>query len=134
MENYRRAWDVLTDYGASVERGNEFFNRPKRLRYVPPIPVAYRFLNVAKLHVDIDLVVNVDGTVRDILVTDSNADRRTQGDVRLAMRNARYRPKFVDGEPVQEKISTRWTYVIPDNLRRSDAVNETSDEHVEETG
>lgn len=51
--------------------------------------------------VEFEFTVTADGTVENPTVTDSNTHQRHITEILNAMREARFRPKFVDGEPVE---------------------------------
>jgi tetratricopeptide (TPR) repeat protein len=57
--------------------------------------------------------VAADGSVQDEQVTDENASARQVSDTVNALRSARYRPKFVDGQPVAtENVSLRQVFKL----------------------
>lgn len=56
--------------------------------------------------VQLEFTVLADGTVEDAQVTGSNTHQRHIFEILDAMRDARFRPKFVDGEPVETRGMT----------------------------
>ncbi|NNF67875.1 MAG: hypothetical protein HKM98_10240, partial [Gammaproteobacteria bacterium] len=118
---YKQAWNMLTGDGASPDKGKTVFGRPKRLRFIPPIPTAQELTGANEVYVDVAFAVTPEGGVTDLEVQDATAHWRLQNDVRMAMRGARYRPKFSNGEPVPAKMNFRWTYRVPNHLRRPQA-------------
>jgi tetratricopeptide (TPR) repeat protein len=105
MPQYRRAAALLDqvepEHAAASQTKLSF---PAQLYY--PVPsAATRNLNRAKDELDerfvhLAFTVNVDGSVADVRVVEENASDRHVNDTLTAIRSARYRPKFVNGEPV----------------------------------
>jgi tetratricopeptide (TPR) repeat protein len=63
--------------------------------------------------VQMEFNVRPDGTVEHAIVTGSNTHQRHIGEILEAMRGARFRPKFVDGEPVETTaMSFREVYSV----------------------
>jgi TonB family protein len=57
-------------------------------------------------YVEVEFAVTSQGTVKDARVVDENASSRQETDALEAVTAARYRPKFVDGEPVETPAMT----------------------------
>lgn len=117
MRVYRQAWNLLTGDGANPEKGDIIFGKPKRLKYTPPIPEASLVFGRSEVYVDVEFLVTSNGMVTDLSIADASAHWRTQNNVRLAMRHARFRPKFKNGEPTDATMRYRWTYRVPKNQR-----------------
>jgi outer membrane biosynthesis protein TonB len=56
--------------------------------------------------VDLDYTVTRDGRVEDITVSESNAPRGIEMNVVRDLRVTRFRPRFLDGEPVDTAVNT----------------------------
>ncbi len=117
MKVYRQAWNLLTADGASPENADIIFGKPKRLRYNPPLPDPSLMAGQNEIFVDVEFAVTRDGNVTNLSIADATAHWRIQNDVRVAMRHARFRPMFIDGEPARSPVRYRWTYRIPDYAR-----------------
>ncbi|MDH3645251.1 MAG: TonB family protein [Gammaproteobacteria bacterium] len=115
IDLYAQAWNLLTADGASPEKGDVIFGRPKRLRFNPPLPNPLALGGVSEIHVDVEFSVTPEGSVTNLSVKDASAHWRVQNEVRLAMRNARYRPQFADGRPTTADMTFRWTFRVPEN-------------------
>lgn len=108
MPHYRRATgliDQVEPERAAAARAKVSF--PVRLHY--PVPsAATRNLyrpeeEIEERVVHVAFTVNADGSVTDERVIEENASERHVSDTVSAVRAARYRPKFVNGEPVATK-------------------------------
>lgn len=77
--------------------------------------------------VDFDYTVTRDGRVEDVEVIESNAPPHVEYRVLQDLRQQRHRPKFVNGEPVEERgvLYRRDVYARPPE-RETAALNETS--------
>ncbi len=105
LVQYRRAASLLDqveiEHGVAARAKVSF---PVQVYY--PVPsAATRLLNrppqdVEERFVQVTFTVDADGSVRDEHVEEANASPRQVGDTLDAIRGARYRPKFVNGEPV----------------------------------
>jgi tetratricopeptide (TPR) repeat protein len=102
---YKRAASLLDQIEAdqsSAARAKLSF--PTQLYYAIPL-LATRHLNrpaeeVEERYVRVSFTVSAAGGVRDERVIDQDASPRQVSETLSAIRGARYRPKFVDGEPV----------------------------------
>src|SRR6201999_4077416 len=74
----------------------------------PPSEVEDRFVQV-------EFTVKADGTVKDARVTDSDGTPRQVSQTLDAIGSSRYRPKFVNGEPVE---TTAMSFRQPFKLRK----------------
>ena len=82
--------------------------------FAGPVPVLYRAQEVGNVMrrpppdrqnfkrywVGLDYTVTRDGDVKDVKVTDSNAPEPYQWRLKDGLRQMRFRPRFVNGEPV----------------------------------
>ena len=78
----------------------------------------------SEVFVDVEFSVTENGMVTDLSIADASAHWRTQNDVRVAMRHARFRPMFKDGEPTETSMRYRWTYRIPQYQQQAAAESE----------
>jgi tetratricopeptide (TPR) repeat protein len=113
---YRRAVGLLDQVEperSAVARAKMSF--PVQVYYAIPA-LATRNLNrpdeeVDQRHVHVAFTVGADGAVRDEAVIDQDATSRQISETLAAVRAARYRPKFVNGEPVETKeVSLRQVF------------------------
>lgn len=118
MPQYRRAATLIdqveSDYSASAKAKMSF---PVQVYY--PVPsAATRNLNKSPDDVDerfvhVMFTVAADGSVRDEHVVETNASHRHITDTIAAVRGSRYRPKFVNGEPVEtQDVSLRQVFKL----------------------
>lgn len=118
MPHYRRAASLLdqveSDHSAAARAKLSF---PVQVYY--PIPsAATRYLNrpadeIEQRFVHVAFNVGADGTVSGARVIESNAAERHIEDTTNAIQDARYRPKFVNGEPVETKdVSLRQVFKL----------------------
>lgn len=125
---YQRAWLVT---GASSESpGRAQLSFPQWLYYPMPLSAA-RSLHLKpeeseERFVQLEFTVTSEGDVKDARVVDSNASQRQTADALEAIRNARFRPKFVEGTPVE---TTAMTYreVFRSRKRNADDEEATQD-------
>lgn len=107
---YRELWSELTDHvsdtGAMSAASDKnplsapasLLVRPRNsvhLRRPPPDLDGYR-----KYTIDFDYAVTRDGRVEDVTVVESNAPKATKDKAAYDLERTRFRPRFVDGEPV----------------------------------
>lgn len=78
-----------------------------------------------EVFVQLELSVTPNGRAEDVQATDSNTYPRHVSEILKAMRDARFRPKFVDGEPVAtDQITLREIYRV---RRRPDRQDDEGD-------
>lgn len=101
VASYRKAWLAFTGPGGS---GTSAMNEPVQLYYRAPSsatpkqstdekPVSERF-------VDVKFTVTREGRVDDVRTVETDATDGQRKSVIISIRRARYRPRFVDGNPV----------------------------------
>ena len=73
-----------------------YYPMPEIVAHVPTAPLA----EIRSHHVQIDFTVAADGSVSDARIVDHDTRDRYADDILDAMRAARFRPKFVDGQAV----------------------------------
>lgn len=100
---YKRAWQMIA-VEPDLRGMHAQLSAPVRVYYPAPL-VATQNLTLAPEAVDVRYVrvefdVGADGVVSNATAVDHNATKRLAADALRAIRAARFRPKFVDGEPV----------------------------------
>lgn len=103
MPYFQEALPLLAQPGVTSEAGNPL-SFPVQIYYPTP-PLATRNLHrppeeTEDRFVQLEFTVQPDTTVTDVRVVDKDASERTVTQVAEAMRSARYRPRFVEGQPV----------------------------------
>lgn len=113
MAAYREAWNMLTDDGAHPDKAAPVFGKPHRLRMLIPPADSSMFGGRKELFIDIQYSVTPEGVPRDVRVVGGNVHWTLKRAFRTAMHKARFRPRFVDAEPVlTEGIMMRYTYQL----------------------
>jgi TonB family protein len=107
---YKRAWETLAAQPDAQQPGDEPLGFPVQVYYQTPV-LATRNLarppaEVEERFVQVEFTVKADGTVKDARVTDSNGTPRQVSQTLDAVETSRYRPKFVDGAPVETTALT----------------------------
>jgi len=103
---YKRAWDVFAAMPQEAKRpGEEPLGFPVQVYYPTPV-LATRNLarppqEVEDRFVQVEFTVKADGSIKDARVVDQNGTQRQVSQTLDAIGDSRYRPKFVDGEPVE---------------------------------
>lgn len=114
IEAYARAWDLLVEVDGNEGRARRLLGEPEELDYISPPNVydSYErrpFLS-ADRYLETSFTVKPDGRVTDAVVLDGTAGRRTEFESLRALRMARFRPAFADGEPVSAVMTWRQYY------------------------
>ena len=104
MDSYRQAWPHLKDLEAPQ---NAALAEPSQIIYRPPL-TAYRSQrakpeNIVEGYVDVEFTVNADGRVSDEHTVEKSASDTQERAVLNAIKKARYRPRFEQGEAVVTK-------------------------------
>jgi hypothetical protein len=109
---YREAAQLHTSLSDASEKDDDGTSAPKLSPFVLPLRLYYPVpAAVARGHqldpdrseevyVQLQLTVTRDGTVKDAKLIDASARSRHATEVMNAMKGARFRPKLIDGEPV----------------------------------
>lgn len=102
---YQRAASLALSATQGSKAEEAVLGFPLQLYYPTPA-LATRYLNwppseVRERFVQVEFTVNSDGSVENQRVIDKDASRRQVSQTLEAISNARYRPKFVDGRPVE---------------------------------
>ena len=101
---YQRAVTLRTSPDQAPLETSEFFEVPVRLYY--PVPIsAGRYVNrppeeVEDRSVLVEFTVNATGEVEKPVVVEADASKRQISDTLAAVSQARFRPRFINGEPV----------------------------------
>lgn len=101
VKRYREAWHELSAPGSP---GTDVLSVPERLVFIAP-PGSWRRRDgdpagVTEHFVELDFTVTAEGRVEDIRTLEADVAASTEKGVVNSVRKARYRPRFVDGEPV----------------------------------
>lgn len=111
FEAYSRAWQLLVEADGNDERARMLLGEPEQLSYLAPLNVypsidGRPFLSEEN-YLEMEVTVNDNGRVPSVEITDSTASRRTENEAIRALRRARYRPAFAEGEPVTARVALR---------------------------
>jgi TonB family protein len=103
MPYYQRAWTLMT-LDSSLPPAADRFGLPVRVFYPTPNIAAPRPASAMPAgdaqFVEVEFDVNADGRVSAARIVAHDTSERYADEVLSAVRDARYRPKFVDGQPV----------------------------------
>ena len=104
MPYYRRAAALSAKLGAAASAQVDPLSFPVRVYYPTPSQATRNALlpadQVDERFVQVQFTVTDSGDVEDAKVTEANGTQRESADTLAAIRAARFRPKFVNGEPV----------------------------------
>jgi hypothetical protein len=100
---YQRAWQLIRTTQGLPEAVSSAFNVPLRVFYPTP-PIVTNMPGIAPEdtrfhHVQVEFTVAADGSVRDARIVDHDTSDEHARDILDAVRESRFRPKFVDGQP-----------------------------------
>jgi TonB family protein len=102
---YRRAAGVLASMNSPSPEAAAALTFPVRIYYpLPPLAMRNRQLSreqTEEKYVSVEFTVTGTGDVQDAKVIEQNGTSRQASEALEAIRAARFRPKFVDGEPVE---------------------------------
>jgi tetratricopeptide (TPR) repeat protein len=111
IEAYSKAWALLARSDGNDQRARQLLGEPEYLDYIPPSNVYFSYQTRSFLspdrYLETAFTVLPDGRVTDAVVVDSTAERRTEFDSLRALRAARFRPAFGDGEPISVAMTWR---------------------------
>jgi tetratricopeptide (TPR) repeat protein len=100
---YKRAWQIIAAE-PGLQGMHAQLSSPVRVYYPAPLvatgnlTLAHEAVDVRYVQVEFD--IEADGVVANAKVVDHNASKRLATSTLSAIRAARFRPRFVDGEPV----------------------------------
>ncbi|HKU14035.1 MAG TPA: energy transducer TonB [Steroidobacteraceae bacterium] len=104
LSYYRRAWQLINATPGLPGSVSTALNLPQRVYYPTPPIVAYVPVvhpeETRSHYVETEFTVNADGSVRDARIVEHNTRDRYADDILQAVRASRFRPKFVEGQPV----------------------------------
>ena len=98
---YQRAWQLIRTTPARSGADSTALNEPLRVYYPTPSIVAHVPVQAeqARSHyVQVDFTVAADGSVTDARIVGHDTQDRYARDILDAVRDSRFRPKFVDGQ------------------------------------
>jgi TonB family protein len=101
---YQRAWQLIHATPSLPESVTNAFDVPLRVYYPTP-PIVTHIPAVAPQdtrfhHVQVEFTVAADGSVRNARIVEHDTHDRYARDILDAVRDSRFRPKYVDGQPV----------------------------------
>jgi len=99
---YERAWQLIRTTPGLPDSAATSLNIPVRVYYPMPQIVAHvpTTVDTQSHHVQTAFTVAADGTVRDARIVDHDTRDGYARDILEAVRDSRFRPKFVDGQAV----------------------------------
>jgi tetratricopeptide (TPR) repeat protein len=104
LAHYRRAAEVVASMSSPSPEAAAALSFPVRIYYpLPPLAMRNRQLSrdqVEEKYVSVEFTVTGTGDVQDAKVIEQNGTSRQASETLEAIRASRFRPKFVDGEPV----------------------------------
>ncbi len=104
FESYKEAWREFSSPGGP---GTAAMEAPAQIYYKGPTGTLHRppvaLENFDRFYVDVDFTVTPDGKVTDVKAVETNANDKRRDSVVNAMKQARYRPRFAGGAPVETK-------------------------------
>ena len=102
---YERAWQLIRTTPSLPDSAATALNIPMRVYYPTPqivanVPTQVAAVDTRSHYVQTEFTVAADGSVRDARIVDHDTRDRYARDVLKAVRDSRFRPKFVDGQAV----------------------------------
>jgi TonB family protein len=102
---YERAWQLIRTTPKLPDSAATALNVPVRVYYPTPqivanVPTQVAAVDTQSHSVEVEFTVAADGSVRDARIVDHDTSDRWARDVLEAVRDSRFRPKFVDGQTV----------------------------------
>jgi TonB family protein len=104
LPHYQRAWQLSRTAPSPLSSASTTLNVPVRVYYPTPqivsdAPAAHA-KELQAHYVQVEFTVAADGSVQDARIVERDANDRDAQEILHAVREARFRPKFVDGQPV----------------------------------
>jgi tetratricopeptide (TPR) repeat protein len=100
---YQRAWQLSRTTPSALGFASTTLNVPVRVYYPTPQIVsdapAAHVKELQAHYVQVEFTVAADGSVQDARIAERDANDRDAQEIFDAVREARFRPKFVDGQP-----------------------------------
>jgi TonB family protein len=104
LSYYQRAWQLISKTPSLSRSISAALDVPLRVYYPTPDIVANvprgRPEDAQSHHVHVEFTVDADGSVRDARIVDHDTRDHHAQEIFAAVRASRFRPKFVDGQPV----------------------------------
>ena len=102
---YERAWQLIRTTPRLPDSAATALNVPLRVYYPTPqivahVPTLAAALDTEAHYVQTEFTVAADGSVRDARIVEHDTRDLWARDILTAVRDSRFRPKFVDGHPV----------------------------------
>jgi tetratricopeptide (TPR) repeat protein len=102
---YERAWQLIRTTPKLPDSTTTALNVPVRVYYPTPqiaanVPKQVAAVDTTSHYVQMEFSVAADGSVRDARIVDHDTTDRWARDILKAVRDSRFRPKFVDGHAV----------------------------------
>ncbi|HEY7640217.1 MAG TPA: tetratricopeptide repeat protein [Steroidobacteraceae bacterium] len=102
---YERAWQLIRTTPSLPDAAATALNVPLRVYYPTPeivafVPTLAAAVDTESHYVQTEFTVTADGTVRDARIVSHDTRDRYARDILKAVRDSRFRPKFVDGQAV----------------------------------
>jgi TonB family protein len=102
---YERAWQLIRTTPNLPESAATALNVPLRVYYPTPqivanVPHQVAAVDTQPHQVQLEFTVAADGSVRDARIVERDTRERYARDILKAVRDSRFRPKFVEGQPV----------------------------------
>lgn len=100
LPHYQRAWQLMST--AQPQPSSAVLSFPVRVYYPMPTIVARSRQpeQTQSTYVQVEFTVEADGSVSEARVVDHDTREQYAADILDAVRDARFRPRFVDGQPV----------------------------------
>jgi tetratricopeptide (TPR) repeat protein len=105
LSYYERAWQLIRATPNLPDSAATALNVPLRVYYPTPqivahVPILTAAVDTTSQYVQMEFTVAADGSVRDARIVDHDTRDLWARDILKAVRNSRFRPKFVDGQAV----------------------------------
>jgi len=102
---YERAWQLIRTTPGLPDSAATALSVPVRVYYPTPqivahVPILTAAVDTQSQYVQTEFTVAADGSVRDARIVDHDTRDLWARDILKAVRNSRFRPKFVDGQAV----------------------------------
>jgi TonB family protein len=115
VKTYKEAWRVLTAPNGPGTAAA--FGEPRQLYFLPPIGAHRRPPPVPENYeehfVDLEFTVSKEGRVGEWRTVEKSATEAMEKSTIAAIKKARYRPRFVEGEPAETaKVRYRQTFYV----------------------
>ncbi len=104
LELYRRAWMLLDGFANPDEMREQIFGSAVRLYYNPQnlggLLPSWKKFRYGEIYIDVAFTVTEEGKVSKVELLESNSPVALKMAVKKAVMQARYRPRFKEGQPV----------------------------------